>query len=152
MARKKKSGKLPKLEHNWKSKTIEALEKDYWGEPEYDSYLVTTCHKLRKKQLKDFETEDLRIMIGQNIGLLYLIPLALEVLERDILAEGDFYKGDLLKVVMTSTPEFWKNDAQKWKQMCELFERNKALLDNCDTTKTIKNGWFEAYSAFEKIN
>ncbi len=32
---------------------------------------VITCHKLRKKQLNNFDIEDLRIMIGQNIGLIF---------------------------------------------------------------------------------
>ncbi len=29
--------------------TLEQLDKQDWGEPEYDSYLVKTCHQLRKK-------------------------------------------------------------------------------------------------------
>ena len=54
--------------------TIEKLESDYRGDSdEYYSGLVKTCHTLRKKPLKDFTVEDLRIMIGQNIGLKYLI-------------------------------------------------------------------------------
>lgn len=152
MERKSKSVKTVKLKNNWKSKTIEALEKDYWGEPDYDSHLVTTCYKLRKKLLKDFDTEDLRIMIGQNIGLLYLITLALEVLDDNILADGDFYKGDLLKAVLTSKPEFWKKDVESWKRMCKIYERDKKLLDEDDTTKTIREGWYEAYAEFKKIN
>ena len=67
-----------KFENNWKHKTLENLENSNWGEPKFDSHLVITCHKLRKKQLKDFEIEDLRIMIGQNIGLKFLIPIAIE--------------------------------------------------------------------------
>jgi hypothetical protein len=37
-------------------------------------------------------------MIGQKIGLDYLILLALESLEGNILLEGNFYCGDLLNV------------------------------------------------------
>lgn len=37
-------------------------------------------------------------MIGQKIGLDYLIPLVLESLEDNILLEGNFYCGDLLNV------------------------------------------------------
>jgi len=37
-----------KLENNWKSKTLENLEKDYWEELHDSSQLVTICHKLRK--------------------------------------------------------------------------------------------------------
>jgi hypothetical protein len=63
MSKSKDKSVKTKFENNWLSKTLENLEKGYWGEPEEKSYLVTTCHKLRKKQLKDFETEDLRIMM-----------------------------------------------------------------------------------------
>ena len=85
-----------KFENNWKSKTVENLENDFWGEPMDDSHLVLTCHRLRKKPLGDFETEDLRIMIGQNIGLKYFIPLAIDTLLDNVLAEGNLYEGDLL--------------------------------------------------------
>jgi hypothetical protein len=69
-----------KLQVNWRQKTLENLENDYWGNPNYDSYLVRRCHELRKIPLENFSVEDLRIMIGQQISLDYLIPLALEVL------------------------------------------------------------------------
>jgi hypothetical protein len=142
-----------KLQHNWLSKSLESLEKDYWGDiPKNESYLVTTSYKLRKKQLKDFGTEDLRIMIGQNLGLEYLIPLAIEGLRENILAEGDFYEGDLLKSVLTSEVDYWKNNSANWNTVCELFQKNEELLRTCDTTNTIRNGWFDSYKEFEKIN
>ncbi len=60
-----------KFEPNWKDKSLENLEKQIWpaSEGSEGSYLIRTCCALRKKRLKDFEVEDLRIMIGQNIGL-----------------------------------------------------------------------------------
>lgn len=143
---------MTKFENNWLSKTLENLEKDYWGEPEYDSHLVTTCHKLRKKQLKDFETEDLRIMIGQNIGLKYLIPLALEILQKNILADGDLYEGDLLQAVLTSDKDYWRSEVENWKKVCKLFSQNRELLQNSYTIKEIKDSWFESFADFEKIN
>ena len=63
--------------------TLQALENDDWGEPTYPSHLVTTCHALRRKPLKDFTVEDLRIMIGENLSLEYLLPLAIEVLREN---------------------------------------------------------------------
>jgi hypothetical protein len=81
-------------------KTLEQLEGEFWPEPDFDSYLVTTCNRLRKKPVDEFTVEDLRIMIGQQIGLPYLVPRALDVLERDPLADGDFYDGDLLMSVI----------------------------------------------------
>jgi len=70
----------PSLEVNEEQriKTLQELEGHDWGEPNFPSHLVITCHTLRRKPLRDFTVEDLRIMIGQNIGLNYLIPLAIE--------------------------------------------------------------------------
>ena len=31
------------------NKSIEDLENDYWGDPTYGSYVVTTCHTARQK-------------------------------------------------------------------------------------------------------
>ena len=63
-------------------KTLEQIEKEYWPEPNDDSYLVTTCHLLRKKPVADFEIEDLRILISQNISLNVLVPIALDKLKE----------------------------------------------------------------------
>src|ERR1041384_7032591 len=80
--------------------TLEELEGVPWGEPEFGSHLVVTCHKLRKKPVNEFSVEDLRIMIGQSIGLPHLLPRAVAVLEADPLAEGDCDPGDLRSAVL----------------------------------------------------
>jgi len=108
--------------------SLENLEKDYWGEPTYDSHLVKTCHLLRKKPIEDFEIEELRIMIGQNIGLKFLIPIALEKLKENILAEGDFYEGDLLKSVLTCKGEFWKDKTELIKELEAIVLDSKEVL------------------------
>jgi hypothetical protein len=52
---------------------LDTLEGDEWGPPTYDSYLVATCHRLRKKPIGAFTVEDLRILIGQDVGTLFLV-------------------------------------------------------------------------------
>jgi hypothetical protein len=104
------------------NKTLDQLDPPAWGEPEYDSYLVTTCHRLRRQPLDEFSVEDLRIMIGQGISLPWLIPLAVEALEAEPLAAGDFYPGDLLAAVLRVPSEYWST-APEW------LSRTKALLD-----------------------
>jgi hypothetical protein len=104
-----------------KSATLDELEGVAWGPPTYDSYLVTTCHRLRTRPIGQFAVEDLRIMIGQGIGLPYLIPLALDVLERAPLAEGDYYPGDLLNAVLSVDASFW---SREW----EWAERAQSIL------------------------
>ena len=88
-----------------KNKTLEQLEGKSWGEPTYSSHLVRTCTALGKKPLKDFTVEDLRIMIGQKFSLKFLLPLAIEALEDNVLAEGDYYPGDLFYSVNQLTSE-----------------------------------------------
>jgi hypothetical protein len=82
------------------SKTLDQLENKVWGPPNYDSHLVKRCHELRTVPIKDFGPEDLRIMLGQSIGVRFLLPFALEKLERDPLLSGDMYSGDLLQNVV----------------------------------------------------
>ena len=114
-----------------------------------DSYLITTLHKLRSKPVGDFTIEDLRIALGQGSGLPFLVPLAIEKLEEDIFAEGDFYKGDLLKNVLAIDVSFWKQNRALWRVLRNLFLENKYRLEAHDTTKEIKEGWFNEFSLLE---
>jgi hypothetical protein len=107
-------------------KSLQELEHADWGEPTYDSHLVTTIHRLRRVPLRQFSVEDLRIMIGQNIGLQYLVPLALEHLRYDPLAQGDFYPGDLLKMVLSADARFWQNHPEWRKEVEEIAQRATA--------------------------
>jgi len=83
-------------------KTLEELEGENWGEPTLPSYVVTTCHRMRRKPLRELSTEELRVALGQRMGIRFLLPLALNQLQLDPLAQGDFYQGDLLKNVLTA--------------------------------------------------
>ncbi len=116
--------------------SLEQIENDYWSEPEYNSYLVTTCHKLRKKRLYEFEVEDLRIMLGQDIGTKYLLPIAIEKLKQNPFAAGDFYDGDLLcSVARLPSDSFPKEKKirQYLINICSaaLNSTNKTLPEDC---------------------
>src|SRR4051812_43426117 len=89
------------------TRTLHELEKEDWAKPIYPSYLVQTCHALRHKPLGTFTVEDLRIMIGQKISVPILVPMALERLEENPLAQGDFFPGDLLKNVLQIDASYW---------------------------------------------
>ena len=67
-----------------RSKSLQELEKNDWGEPDFDTRLVQECHRLRR------------------------IPLAIENLEKNPLVEGDFYPGDLLVNVLRAGTDFWR--------------------------------------------
>lgn len=121
-----------KYEKNWQSKTLENLEKEFWGEPDFNSSLVTTCHALRKKPLNQFSIEDLRIMIGQNFSLNYIIPLALNILKNNVLVEGDLYEGDLLLSVMKCDKEFWQMRPDLKEEIEYVLSKHAHILANLD--------------------
>ncbi|MDB4089118.1 contact-dependent growth inhibition system immunity protein [Flavobacteriales bacterium] len=141
------------FENNWLQKSLESLEKKIWPSVNYEeeSYLVGTCNKLRKIQLKDFEVEDLRIMIGQDIGLKFLLPLAIEKLNEDILVEGDYYPGDLLSAVLSSDKDFWKENSDYKNEVLVVLETQSERIKNEDVSFEMKRDWYEMIEAFKKL-
>jgi hypothetical protein len=79
---------------------------------ETDTPLVQTCLQLMRIPLEQLMTENLRLLIGQQIGLIFLMPLALDKLETDAFAAGDLYVGDLLHAVVRAPPNFWAGQPQ----------------------------------------
>lgn len=89
-------------------RSLDALDPPSWDAAAPDAtFLVRRCHELRRKPIEDVEVEDLRLMIGQSIGLRHLVPFALDRLEGDPLAEGDYFPGDLLLNVLRIDLSFW---------------------------------------------
>ncbi|MBO0323047.1 hypothetical protein J0X14_12130 [Muricauda sp. CAU 1633] len=152
MRKKKQSQKETVFNESWLTKSLESLENDVWAESQDDSYLISTCLSLRKKKLKEYEIEDLRIMIGQDIGLRFLIPIAIQKLQTNILAEGDYYEGDLLMSVLNSDIAYWKQEIQNWKFVCELFEQNTGRLKNEVSDHGLLKDIFNSGKSFKTIN
>jgi hypothetical protein len=131
------------------TKTLTQLEGSSAEPPAGSSSLVTTCHALRNKPLQDLTTEDLRIMIGQNLGLKFLVPLALQRLQEDPLAEGDFYSGDLLKQVLTLEPEFWRTNADLRARAAPIGDRAAKLAEERGEGDVVKKALAEALQKFQ---
>lgn len=120
---------LRKLESNWRYKTIEALEKHDFGDPkDATTKMIRRCLELCRIPLVNFTVEDLRLMIGQNFSLRYLVPLATEHLHKDIFAEGDLYPGDLLTNVLKVDQAFWKKNKTMWREIENLIKDKRGEL------------------------
>ena len=119
---------------------------------EDESYLISTCNKLMSKPLKDYNVENLRIMIGQDIGLQFLIPIAIEILNKNILAEGDYYEGDLLKSVLTSDEEYWKSNYENWISIINIYNQNQENILNSELTWELKKKLKSCFEIFKSYN
>jgi hypothetical protein len=119
-----------KTENNWKYKSLFNLEKTHPDDRgEAPTRLVARCAELIKIPLNEYSIEDLRLMIGQGLGLSYLIPLAIEKLTKDLFAEGDMYEGDLLVNVLRIDHAFWKQCPDLWTQVNSLIVNRRYEID-----------------------
>lgn len=107
---------------NEQLRSLEELENRYTDAPDFPSYVVSSCHKARKKPLCELTHEEIRLMIGQKMGLKYLLHMALDILENDPLVEVTFYEGDLLN-------ELLRLDISDWDEMPQQLERFRCLLN-----------------------
>ena len=111
-------------------KTIEQLENVSYGVDPYGSTLTKAVYALRKTKLKEFNIENLRVMIGQSEGLKYLIPMALEKLHKNVHAEGDLYPGDLLSSVLSVPDTHWQENPDQFEDMKKLIAAKRSELEN----------------------
>ena len=90
---------------------MDELEGSDWPDPgDGATRLMRRCHDLRGADIGTMTNEDLRILIGQRIGLQWLVPAALDRLGADPLAAGDLYTGDLFSSLVDLPETFWATD------------------------------------------
>lgn len=105
-------------------------------------------YNLYHTPLDDFQIDDIRFMIGQKMGLQYLLPIAFSLFEKDILVEGSYYKGDVLSMVFTIKREFWNNNPDLKSHFLRILLDNKETLDNVDQIRGADEGLIEEMKAF----
>lgn len=116
------------MESNGQFKSLQNLEKSSALAAEYPSYLVKRCTELLSQPLNEYSIEDMRAMISQQIGLDYLISLALKQLNTSILPEGDYYPGDLLTAILKVDKVYWSKKNLFLTELRGLIKINRDLL------------------------
>ena len=106
--------------------TLDQLEGKEWPAPEFKSALTLQCYSLRHKPLVEFTPDELRVMIGQEIGLEYLVPMAIRVLRSTPLIEATYYEGDLLSNVCLAPVAYWESHE---KERIEVHHIIDAILE-----------------------
>lgn len=108
------------------NKSIQELEGVEWHVSSFDSDLADRCTSLRRKPLKDFTVEELRLMVGQRIGLPFIVPIAVDCLLENPYIAGDLYPGDLLVNVLKVEQSWW-NSCEPW-----LREQINGVIENVE--------------------
>ncbi len=102
------------------SKCLEELEGRKLERPEYDSNLIKECVRLWSVPISELSIENLRMLIGQNLGLKYLVPVALDILSENPFVAGNMYKGDLLVNLVKIPDDFWRSNLELNNQLVEI--------------------------------
>ena len=126
-------------------RTLNELDPPAWPPPSSDDYsnLERRCNELRRTPLADFDVEDLRIMIGQQISLQHLIPRAITTLQANPLAEGDCYPGDLLQAVLKADKTYWHANVEQWQDVEAIGRRLVAAVEELrDSVEAFRTNTF----------
>lgn len=116
------------------------------------SRLERRCYELATLPIGQLDPEGLRLLIGQGIGLSFLVPRALKVLNDDPLACGMHYPGDLLASVLRAPSEFFlKNPVSREAAKVAFAKAKKAMmgLDEIDRRYAAES-LDEAWSRFNQ--
>ena len=138
-----------------RDKTLNQLEGTAPAAPSLRSHVATEVHRLRDVPLLQLTVEDLRLLIGQEIGLDHVVPIAVECVQQQPLASGDFYRGDLLVALLRLPAAFWQ-ERRDWRRRVEQVART--VLEQFSTMAHRKQQKFaatwqplrEAYEAFAR--
>lgn len=123
---------IKRMDDEHLTKTLEELDGERWEPSEYDSHVVRESHRLRSVPIGELSVEDLRLLLGQNFGTEWLIPLALARLVDDPLAEGDFYPGDLLESVLGTDAAYWASHPDEVVALWGVTESLRELRETAD--------------------
>ena len=111
------------------NKSIEELENDYWGDPALDSYVITTCHKARQKPIRSLSNEEIRCLIGQKIGLKYLLPIAVGIVKKEPLIDITLFEGDLLLNLVRLDISDWEYNPNELQIFITIIFDNRSQIE-----------------------
>lgn len=87
---------------------------------------------LSKKKLCDYSNSDIYLAVSQEKGLRFTLPLAIRLIEDDILIECEFYPGDLLKAVLQIPTTYYQLNVDDFIKVASLIslKDNKRIMSD----------------------
>ncbi len=121
------------------TKSIEQLENDYWPTVVKNPTVLTEkCYFFRKVPIQKLSLEQIRLLLTQNIGLQFLIPKAIDTLSSNILAEAEFYPGDLLITVLNCDKIYWDKHKDIKNTLRNLIEEKRVEIESANERNELR--------------
>jgi hypothetical protein len=105
------------------TRSLQDLDGQNWGAPQYGTYLEVECPRLRRIQLRKLSLGEIATLIQQDIVSEYLVPIALLHLERNPWLEEAYYPGDLLLELLRLPDDFWEEHPARERELVSLAKR-----------------------------
>lgn len=102
-----------------------SLNEIYGWEPvkaEPDTYVIRTAARAMRLPLRDLSAEEIRLLIGQKVGLRYLLPLAIEILQKNPLKQASLFPGDLLEVCKRLDASDWDRNSEELRTFQDILK------------------------------
>lgn len=104
--------------------SLQQIEKADWGDPETaPTGVIERVLMARRMPIGEMDLFYLRCLIGQDVGMQYLVPRAMDVIEVNPLEETRYYPGDLICSLLGCDPQFWINWPDLRDRLFEVIER-----------------------------
>ena len=111
--------------------SLEDIESAEWGDAPSDaSTMVARIHELRRVPVGQLSIDDVRLLIGQKVGVHTLVPIAIGYLSSEPLLTATFYPGDLLRAVLRIPNAYWGHEER-------LGERLESIIDSIDEVPSV---------------
>ena len=105
---------------------------------------------LSTKKLCDYSNSDIYLAVSQEKGLRFTLPLAIRLIEDDILIECEFYEGDLLKAVLQVSPAYYQNNATDLIRVASVVSLtdNRRIMSEYDGNRDLRR-LYEKWSDYQ---
>ncbi|WP_255724187.1 contact-dependent growth inhibition system immunity protein [Terrimonas ginsenosidimutans] len=90
--------------------------------------ITSRCLQCMRIPIKDLSKEQVRLLLSQDIGTIFLLDKTIQILEEDILADGDFYPGDLLSALLNVSEVYWKSNSDLAGRLYSLLNQQRSLI------------------------
>lgn len=138
------------------NKSLLELEEWTWlrqpsGDDLQSDRLTMELDCLSKKKLCDYNNSDIYLAVSQEKGLRFTLPLAIRLIEDEILIECEFYEGDLLKAVLQVSPEYYQNNATDFIKVASIVSLtdNLRIMSEYDGNRELRR-LFENWSDYRQ--
>jgi len=125
--------------------------KDEIPRENYSSSIQLRSYKLYTTRVSDYTTDDVRFMTIQELGLKYLVPVALNYLKENLLLETCYYEGDLLHSVLIIPKKFWEKNLILYSEVYQILLGNKDVLAKLDPYYDADKKLIKDYNLFLQV-